>query len=285
MLRNHLKINLFLKNFKLAVSLVLLFSLSLSLPSCTSKFQKLVKSNDYNQKLEGAIKYYNKQNYYRSLQLLEELISLLRGTDKAEKVYYYYAYCHYGQGDYMLAGFHFKNYYTTFPHGEKSTECLFMSAYCKFLDSPDSGLDQSETIEAMKELQLFINKFPQNDSVTRCNQLMYLCRLKLKKKAFDQAKMYYNIKDYKAAIRTFINILKDYPDIENREEIMYLIVRAHYKYAMNSIADKKKIRYEETTKACNNFILAYPNSKYLKEVTSISNESSKEISKFANSNT
>ena len=252
---------------------------------CTSKFQKVMKGSDYNLKLETAIQYYQKQNYYRALELLEELISLLRGTDKAEKVYYYYAYCYYGQGDYMMASFHFKNYYTTFPRGEKATECQYMSAYCKYLDSPEYGLDQTETTEAMKELQLFITKYPKNDSVKKCNELIDILRGKLKKKAYNQAMLYYNINDYKAAIRTFKNVLKDYPDIENKEEIHFLIVKSYYNYADRSIPEKKKERLQEALKTCNDFLLAYPTSKFLKEVNLIFKNTSKEISKFANSNT
>ena len=262
---------------------LILFSL-LMFSFCTSKYQKLLQGSDYNLKLETAIKYYEKQDYYRALQLLEELITLFRGTDKAEKVYYYYAYCHYGQGDYILASYHFKNYYTTFPKGAKATECLYMSAYCKYLDSPYYGLDQTSTNEAIKELQFFINRYPTNDSAAHCTALIDELRLKLKKKAFEQAKLYYKIRDYKAAVRSLKNVIKDYPDISNKEEILYLILKANYEYALNSINEKKKERYDEVIKAYNELILAFPETIYFKEATTIFKNSSEEINKFATPN-
>ena len=267
------------------IKFILFLTLILVIASCTTKFQKVMKGSDYNLKLETAIQYYQKQNYYRALELLEELISLLRGTDKAEKVYYYYAYCHYGQGDYMMASFHFKNYYTTFPRGEKAIECQYMSAYCKYLDSPDYGLDQTETNEAMKELQLFITRYPKNDSVKKCNELIDILRGKLKIKAYKQAMLYYNINDFRAAIRTFNNVLKDFPDIENKEEIHFFILKSYYNFAAKSVPEKKKERLQDALKSCNEFLLAYPTSKFLKEVNLIFKNTSKEISKFANSNT
>src|SRR5215470_17480130 len=99
------------------------------LASC-SKYQRILKSTNNEAKFNAAVAYYEKKDYFRALPLFEELISVYRGQGKAEKVYYYYAYCNYYLEDYELAAYHFENFVNTFPRSEYTEECAFLHAYC-----------------------------------------------------------------------------------------------------------------------------------------------------------
>lgn len=191
-----------------------------------------------------ALKYYEEKDYSKSLQLLEELISVFRGTEKYEKIMYYYAYSTYSQGNYLLAGYHFNNFVRTFPASDKTEECAFMYAYCFYLESPRYSLDQTDTRNAIKELQMFINRYPNSTRIKQCNQLVDELRGKLEMKNYQIAKQYYFLDDYKAAVVSFENILKDFPDSRYREEIMYLIIKSNYIYATKSVDTKKVARYK-----------------------------------------
>lgn len=231
------------------------------LTSC-SKYQRLLKSNDNAKKLEMAVNYYEKQDYYRALQLFDEVIIVYRGKEQAEKIQYYYAYCYYGQGDYITASYHFKNFAKIYPNSKYAEECFYMSAYCKYLDSPSFTLDQSSTQEAIKELQLFINFYPRSARVAEANKLIDDLRLKLTNKALEIAKLYYKTESYNAAQIAFTNILKDFPETSQREEIMYYIVKSEYEYAKNSIDSKKQERFRNIIESYNNLITNFPQSKY-----------------------
>lgn len=234
------------------------------LTSC-SKYQRLLKSTDNAKKLEMAIKYYEKHDYYRALQLFDDVIIVYRGKEQAEKIQYYYAYCYYGQTDYITASYHFKNFAKIYPNSKYSEECLYMSAYCKYLDSPSFTLDQTSTQEAIKELQLFINFYPKSQRVLEANKLIDDLRLKLTNKAFEIAKLYYKTESYNAAQIAFTNILKDFPETTYREEIMYYIVKSDYNYAKNSIDTKKQDRFKNVIEAYNNLIANFPQTKYKNE--------------------
>ena len=58
-----------------------------SLTSC-GEYNKLLKSTDYEYKYEAAKNYFAKGQYNRSATLLNELITILKGTDKAEESLY-----------------------------------------------------------------------------------------------------------------------------------------------------------------------------------------------------
>jgi outer membrane protein assembly factor BamD len=264
---NSLKRITFAAMFKKSVIYILTISL-LILSGC-SKYQKLLKSSDTELKYEMALKYYNETDYFRALQLLDELVILTRGTQKAETVYYHYAQCYYKQEEYMLASYHFKYFAKNFSRSKNAEEALFLSAYCKYLDSPKHSLDQSSTYEAINELQLFVNKYPESEKVEESNNLIDELRGKIEKKNFEIAKLYYNTEDYKAAIYAFENFLKEFPGTSFKEETMYLIMKSNFIYASKSIESKKQERFKNTLSAVDNFVSYYPESKHLKEAEQI----------------
>jgi len=255
--------------------IALLFTLN----SC-SKYQKLLKSTDVNEKYEQGFKYYDKGDYYRAVQLFDEIIPYFRATEKAEKIYYAYAYSNYNQGDFMVAGYHFKNYATTFPNSEKTVECAYMAAYCEFQDSPDYYLDQTNTLSAIKSFQLFVNEYPKSKYVEDCNKYIDELRSKLERKSYDVGRLYLQTQEYRAAIVAYKNTLKDYPDTKYKEEILFNILKACYSLASKSIDTKKKERFEEAQTAYNTLVANFPDSKYLSQAESYNKSIIKELNKL-----
>lgn len=249
------------------------------LTSC-GEFHRILKNPDLTAQYAAAEKYYLEGDYYHAQQLFDELITYYRGTAQAEKIYYYYSYCYYGLGDYVTAAYYFTTFATTYPSSKYARECQFMSAYCTYLDSPDYSLDQTNTLSAIKELQLYVDMYPKSDSVKLCNSLIDELRFKLETKEFEVSKLYYKMEEYKAAIVSFKNTLKDYPSTTYKEDILYYIVKANYVYAINSIASKKEDRLDDTIDAYDEFIVAFPQSKYIKEVENINKNTLKELSKI-----
>ena len=78
--------------------------------SACSKYQQVLKSPDLEHKLEMAKKYYDEEEYFKALPIFDELNTLYRGTSKAEEIYYYLAYTHYGLSENLVAGYHFRNF-------------------------------------------------------------------------------------------------------------------------------------------------------------------------------
>jgi len=258
----------------------IVFGLSiLTLLSC-SEFKKIQKSSNNTEKYKAAVAYYQKEDYHRSLQLLDELMIYYRGNDTSEKINYYYAYCYYGQADYIQAGYYFLKFTDMFPASVYSEECLYMSAYCQYLFSPDYSLDQSMSLDAIRQLQYFVDRYPNSSRIEACNKLIDEIRQKLEMKAFMIAKLYYNTESYQAAVVAFKNLLKEYPDTGHREEAYFYIVKSSYLYALQSVESKKGPRLYMAVDAYNAFMTIFPQSKYVKEVGIIYKNINKEIAKI-----
>jgi outer membrane protein assembly factor BamD len=256
------------------------FTLLLLLSSC--KFQKLLKSGSVDEKYEEALKLYSGKDYSRALQLFDQLAGAMRATEKSQKIAYCYAYCYFHQKDYTMASYYFKRYTTTYPSTPEAEECMFMGAYCNFLNSPEYSLDQTVTYEALKDLQLFTNTYSSSKRVSECNELMDKLRVKLEHKDYRIAKLYYRMDDYSAAIQSFNTILKEFPDSPHKEEILYLVFKSYYKYAKQSIEGKKKDRHGKAIGSYNEFIAQYPESAFLEELKTMKESSKKELDAFYN---
>jgi outer membrane protein assembly factor BamD len=252
----------------------------LTLVSC-SQFKKVQKSGDIRQKYKLATELYDKEDYRRAQQLLDELLIYYRGNDTSEKVNYYYAYCYYGEHDYIQAGYYFLKFTTMFPSSKYAEECLYMSAYCQYLFSPEYSLDQTMSLDAIKQLQYFIDRYPHSSRIADCNKLIDEIRAKLQMKAFEIAKLYYKTESYQAAVVAFKNLLKDFPDTQYREDAYYYIVKAGYQYAINSIQTKKAARLTLAIDAYNAFMAIFPDSKYQKELQLIYKNMLKEQEKLS----
>jgi outer membrane protein assembly factor BamD len=248
--------------------LYILFISSLSFISCDG-YNKLLKSSNYELKLEKANEYYNKGNYIKASALYEELIPIYKGSDKAEEIYFYFSYCNYYQSDYALAQYHFKNYYRSFPNGKHAEECLFMNAYCYYLNSPAYQLDQTDTKNAMAELQNFIDQFPESKRLDSCNVIYDLLRGKLEKKEYDITKQYFHISDYKAAISSCKNFINEYPESKFIDEMLFITIESYYLLAINSLETKKLERLNLAMENYLKLLDLYPKSNFLRRAESI----------------
>lgn len=248
----------------------------LSTVSC-SKFTKLQKENDLDKKYDGAVAYYEEGDCLKSTILFEELIPLVRGTNRSEMVLYYHAKSNYCDEDYILSNYYFKNFVKTFPNSQYAEECAYLSALCLYRESPQYSLDQGDTENAIQELQLFLDRYPNTAKKDTINNMMGELRSKLELKAFEGAKQYHHIRRYRSAVIALKNALKEYPDSRYREEMMYLVVASNYELAINSVESKKEERLLDTIESYHNFADSYGESKFLKEAENWFNNALREL--------
>jgi outer membrane protein assembly factor BamD len=240
--------------------------LTLMLFASCSDFNKVLKSTDYEFKFKKAIEYYEAGEFVRSGTLLQELLTIYRGTSRADQIYYYYAKSMMGQRDYLMATQYFRTLLREVPTSSYSEEAQFMVGYAAYLQSPKVRLDQEVTVNAIDALQLYINLYPFNEKVDEAHRLIDELRDKLVEKSYLNARLYYDFENYKAAVVSLENALRDYPDSKYREELLYMLVKSKYLLAVNSVEDKKELRLSSALDEYFAFADEFPESKYKREV-------------------
>jgi outer membrane protein assembly factor BamD len=258
---------------------LLLFIVVSLLISC-SEYQKLLKSDNYPLKLEKAREYYNSEDYYRAMTLLDELGTIYRASSEAEEITYLLAKCHYAQHEYTLAAYYFKRFSASYPNSSNTEEADFNAAYCFYLIAPAPSLDQTYTQRGIDELQLFIERYPTSEKRDTANVLIDNLHRRLETKAYNNAKLFFDIGNYKAAISALKNVLVDYPDTKYREDAQFYILKASFLLAENSIEKKQQERFESTVNEYLALIDNFPQSFYVKEAERIYNQALKELNKY-----
>lgn len=254
--------------------------LAMLLLSSCGEYNKLLKSTDYEYKYEAAKSYFAKGQYSRSVTLLNELITILKGTDKAEESLYMLGMSYYNQQDYQTAAQTFIQYYNVYPRGTYTELARFHAGKALYLDTPEPRLDQTGTYSAIQQLQMFMEYFPESSKKEEAQNMIFALQDKLVMKEYLSARLYYNLgnylgNNYQACVITAQNALQDYPYTNLREDLSILVLRAKYELAVYSIEEKKLERYREAVDEYYAFKNEFPESKYSKEAEHIFAEAQK----------
>jgi outer membrane protein assembly factor BamD len=252
-----------LKNWK---SVCILLSVSLFMLASCGEFSKIVKSTDYEYKFKKGVDFYEAGEFAKSGTLFQELINIYRGTSKADEVYFYYAKSMMGQKDYLMAEQYFRTLIKEFPTSKHVEESQYMIGYCGYLMSPKVRLDQETTASAIDALQLYINLYPYSDRVTEAQKLMDELRDKLVEKSYLNSRLYFDFENYKAAVISLQNAIKDHPESKYREDLMYMLLKSKFLLGLKSVAEKKEQRLSDALDEYFAFTDEFPESKYRKEM-------------------
>ena len=263
---------------KTIISLALGCALLLQM-SCNS-YNNVVKVQDYDYRYEAAKEYYAAGEYTRCYQLLEDMLLLMKGTDRGEECLFMLSMCYFNMHDYETAGSYFERYYQSYPKGIYTELARYYSGLSAYKNSPDPRLDQSSTYAAINRLQDYLNHYPYSDKRDEVSDMIYQLQNRLVEKELDNVKLYYNLgtyvgncmyggSNYEACIITAENALKTYPYTTYREELYMYILRARYRLAVNSVESKAEERFRATIDEYYGFKNEFPESKNMKEAEQI----------------
>ena len=136
--------------------------------------------------------------------------------------------------------------------------------------SPSFSLDPTDTNKALDAFQSFINTYPDSDKIEEANQHYKELRYKLQKKYFEIAKTYYrtaeyDLRNYKAAIQAFDNLLADYLGSEFKEEALYYRLKAAHDFVLKSYDRRKLERIKDAIDAYDKLKRNYPESQFMED--------------------
>lgn len=239
---------------------------------CAHEFNQVYKSPDYNYKYEFAKECFANGKYSQAWTLLQELVTIQKGTDNAEECLYMLAMAQFCDKDYESAAMTFKTYCKTYPKGIYAEMASYYIGESLYMSTPEPRLDQSQTVSAMAALQEYLDIYPDARMKEEAHNRLFELQDKLVMKELYSAKLYYNLgtyfgnctsggSNYEACIITAQNAIKDYPYSALREDFAVLVMKSKYELAQQSVEEKKLDRFRDAEDECYGFINEYPDSK------------------------
>ena len=241
--------------------------------SCTSEFNAVYKYGDNEARYEYAKEAFARGKFSQASQLLEDLVTMKKGSDEAQECLYMLAMSQYCNQDYEAASETFKKYTTSYPRGQYVEPAYFYVGQSLYESSPEPRLDQSPTNGAITAYQQFMDLYPDSRMRPQAQERLYELTDKLIQKEYLSAQLYYNLggyfgninsndeSNYTASIITAQNTLKNYPYCSLREDFMLLIMKSKFQLAENSSDEKRLDRYRDAEDECYGFINEFPDSK------------------------
>ena len=245
---------------------------ALLMTSCVNEYNQITKSGDYTLKYEYAKQCYAQGKYSRVVPLLQELVTMKKGSTEGEECLYMLAMAEFGMKDYETASEYFKKYFSSYPKGRYAENAKYYVGESLFQNAPEPRLDQSTTMTAIAAFQEYLDIFPNAHLKDQATSRLYALQDLLVEKEYKSAHLYFDLgtyfgnctnggNNYEACIVTAQNALKDYPYSNKREEFATLIMKSKYELAKMSVESKQLERYQDAEDECYGFINEYPDSK------------------------
>lgn len=244
------------------------------LSSC-GEYGKLLKSTDYDLKKTKAKEYYDEGQYVKTTEILTQILPRFRATAEAEELNWMNAQSYFGMKDYFMAGSYFKSFIEQFPFGRHAEDAHYMAALCDYNISARPELDQENTRNAIEGFNIFLTRYPNSPKAEESRKMIKSLEDKLVEKSYLSARLYYDRKEYKAAVVALNNSLKEYANTIYREKMMYLKLNSLFQYAELSLVNKQKERYQSTLDDYYSFMEEFPKSTYSKDVNNIFQKTNK----------
>lgn len=252
--------------------ILVLAAFAAALAGCKSQYELLLEGNDSDAKYKTAFELFEQGKYQKAARLFESLSMVSQGTSREDTVQYYWGLSNYKYKDYYTAESNFDHFIENFPRSPFTSDAKFYKIDCLFRATLRYELDQTPSYKAITAISEYLIENPTGEKADICHDMLTTLGNRLDRKAYENALLYYKMEEYKAAQVALRNVLKD--DSENiyREEILYYIAMASYKYANLSVAHKQKERFLVFIDDYYNFIGEYPDSDHRKELETLYNK-------------
>jgi outer membrane protein assembly factor BamD len=132
-----------------------------------------------------------------------------------------------GPGDLILAVAAYREFLTLYPSAPQAAYAQFQAAesYFKQRNSPDR--DQTPTLQALDEYQRLLDVYPNSQYVEPARERIQECRQTLARSEHMVGYFYQRTrKAWRSAIGRYERVLREYPDYENLDEVIFRLGEA-----------------------------------------------------------
>jgi len=256
---------------------ILLLFIGLTLLSACSEYQKVYNGKDADAKYKLAWKYYEAGKYGKADQLFSQVDKVYKRKPVYQRLLFAHAMTLYKMKYYVSAGEKFRKFTQLFPESSKAEEADYYIVLSYKALSPSYSVDQAYTVRAMEEIEGFLKRHPFSKYKDEVNEIYGQLQLKLEKKYYTIAKLYYDLERYKSAIRSFNNYLIDYPGSAFKEDALFYRFKAAADLALKSVESKKAERLQKAEEYYQNFNEFAKNPKYQQEADKLHQRVTAEI--------
>ena len=133
--------------------------------------------------------------------------------------------------NYLEAELAYREFLNLHPTNENLPYVMYQIGMCHFNEIETIDRDQSETFKALKEFERLTARFPSSKFSFMAEKMIRDCKRILGEQEFYVGEFYFNIKQYRAALRRFEKIARDYANVGLDYKVSYYIIESKRRLA------------------------------------------------------
>lgn len=192
--------------------LLALFLMTLFLMNCAGKKPETYEdSNVYFRKAQIS---YEKEKWLKAIDNFRLYILNNPGGELADDAQFYLGECYFNREEYLLAIAEYTQLVERYKYSELLVDGYYKIALAYYELSPKYQRDQVNTDKALRQLQEFIDAYPNTENAKKATEKIGELRNKLAKKMYKSAQIYRKISQWDASILYADDMLNQYYDSE-----------------------------------------------------------------------
>ncbi|MBL7979058.1 MAG: outer membrane protein assembly factor BamD [Bacteroidetes Order II. Incertae sedis bacterium] len=243
---------------------IVLLILATGITACSGSKQNKQKYQTPQEAFEKGKALYEKKRYTDAIEFFKGVFDFGRTNEWADDAQYYLGLSYMGGKDYMVAEQELMRFVSLYRSDPRSIEAEFQRLICYYKLSPTFELDQTDTDRALTNMNIFLQRYPNDDRVSQISIMIKELREKLGQKAYEAGKTYERRGYYQAAAHTFEQVLQNYADTSWADNALLGAIRSYVLYAKNSVESKQAERFDKAITTYNRLVELYPKSEVLK---------------------
>jgi len=188
---------------------------------------------------------YDDESYFESANDFTVVLLRFAGSVFADSAQYYLADSHFMMGDYLIAGVEFEKLINDMTQSPLVPRAQLKLADSYYKLSPRASLDQEYTLKSIREYQYFVDEYPVDSLKEQAELRIVELRGKLSKKEWANAEIYRKMKEFKAAIIYYDEVLSKYYDTDWADDAQYGKILTYFESEDAEQAQLDVVKFEE----------------------------------------
>ena len=212
---------------------------------------------------------FNEGKYSRAAQYFQGVFDFGRTHEWADDARLQLARAYRMNREYILAANEYSSFSSMYRGDERVPIAEFERAMTFYERSPTIELDQTPTRRGIDVFNLYIQRFPQHDSVAIAMRRVGELRQKLADKQFHAAGLYERRGLYEAAALSYELMFDMYPDTPLADDALLGALRCYIEFSARSIEQRQAERLETAIGHYERLVQLFPESDLIEEASQL----------------
>lgn len=182
---------------------------------------------------------YQDGNYKEALRFFERLTEQYPLSKYAVLAELGIADSHFSNGQYAEADVVYRGFMDYRPANENLPYVMYQIGLCAYKQMIGIDRDQSMTMLARESFELLIARYPQSQFAFKAEKYLQDCKRRLGEHEFYVGEFYFKQGEYKAALKRFETIQKEYPHLGLDYKVSYFVHLAKRKLEEAQVSANK----------------------------------------------